>query len=288
MKYLIYCFFLLLTTGTCIGQVNDNNSFFDYSYDKEKIKKRSIASITICPYMNGKALSKGKYDFDKEGRLLSIHFFDSSGKPKSEYEYGFNDHNDVISRKNNDHEYGTSYEERFYKKYEGNKLVFDSSTVLPVWYEYKYTKNGNLLQTITHNKFDSSIIVIIGNEYDASNKLIAISEKQYRDGKDTIGEFISHRIIHYDEKHRKIKEEELISNDNSFLMINKGSIEYAYDSIGNLIQIKREKAASRFYKYDRNGLIVSVKMDMDLKDDLPDGSEIKIISGDGYTYEFRK
>jgi hypothetical protein len=281
-KCLLLC---LLISKMSLSQLNNRDAFFDYRYDKEKIRSRLIDSIIVTATTNGKAGSKAIYNFNEQGCLTQAIYFDSAGIITSKDEFEFNSNKDVVSRKRFDNKFG-DYEERFYKKYENNRLTRDSSTFLPAWYEYKYNNNGSLVQTIMHSKFGFDERIVDQYQYNNEKLLIDFSQKRYNIN-DSAGILLSHRLIRYDEKGRKIREEELV-DATGYTMMNKGSVDYGYDSSGNLVKIKWEKTGSRFFEYDHNGLIIAEKVDVDLEADQFDPDDFKAAWIDTYTYRFRK
>jgi hypothetical protein len=87
MKQFAITAFLFIHTAFAFGQiVNDNTTFFNYSYDKTIIKLKKVETITIQMYFSdGKSSGKTIYHFDKEGLLTRQVIQDTTGIPKSEF-----------------------------------------------------------------------------------------------------------------------------------------------------------------------------------------------------------
>ena len=72
------------------------------------------------------------------------------------------------------------------------------------------------------------------------------------------------------------------------MFINSGSINYVYESNGNLTQILRTNAASYTYTYNDKGLIATKKMDMILESDEFLDTDTKFETLDKFSYTFRQ
>ena len=90
---------LVIHTAFAFGQiVNDDMTFFNYSYDKKLIKLKKVETLTIQMYFSdGKSSGKTIYHFDKEGLLTRQTIQDTIGILKSEFYFITNNHNDLIS-----------------------------------------------------------------------------------------------------------------------------------------------------------------------------------------------
>ena len=291
MRYFVITAFLLLNTAFTFGQiVNDGTAFFNYNYNKNLIKKNKVQSITIEMFdSGGKNLGMTIYNFDKDGLLTSQSIKDSSGLLKREYYFSVNSHNDLVSRIQNDYEYNRIDTVTYFKIYVGDKLIKDSSSEIPISYNYEYDKNGFLLKTIISSNYGlgNKTKRVIVNKIDSLGKVINITETVYKnDDKNTATKF-SDRNIFYNDKGKVEKEIEKLNSKYSW-MANKGSVNYVYDSSGNVLQINRTSAASYSFTYDEKGLITTEKIKIKLeKDDIID-TEIEITTLDKYAYTFRQ
>ena len=283
--------FLFIHTAFAFGQiVNDDMTFFNYSYDKNIIKSKKVETVTIEMYFSdGKRSGKTIYHFDKEGLLTRQIIQDATGIPEREFYFTTNYHNDLISRIQKDYEHNKIDTVIYFKSYEGDKLIKDSSSGNPISFNYEYTKNRKLLKTIVNTNFSLGYNIkrIIINKLDSLDRIINIVETIYQNEKDLTGTLFSNRDIFYYDNGKIEKEVEKINNQYS-LMDNNGSISYMYDSSGNLTQILRTNAASYIYTYDDKGLITTKKMDMKLESDDFLDTDTKIETFDKYTYTFRQ
>ena len=283
--------FLFIHTAFAFGQIlNDNMTFFNYSYDKPIIKMNKVETVTIEMFFSdGKSSGKTIYHFDKEGLLTKQTKQDTSGIPKREFYFITNNHNDLISRIQKDYEHNRIDTIIYFKSYEGDKIIKDSSSEIPMSFNYEYTKEGKLLKTTVNINFGLGYNTkrVIINKLDSLDRIINIVETVYQNEKDLKGSLFSNRDIFYYDNGKIEKEVEKINSQYSW-MANKGSLSYVYDSSGNLTQILRTKAASCIYTYNDKGLITTRKMDMMLEsDDLLD-TETKFETLDKYSYTFRQ
>ena len=283
--------FLFLHTVFAFGQiVNDNMTFFNYSYDKTIIKLKKVETLTIKMYFpDGRSPGKTIYHFDKEGLLTRQTIQDTTGIPEREFYFTTNHHNDLISRIEKDYEHNKIDTVIYFKSYEGDKLIKDSSSDIPVSYSFEYAKNGELLKTIVNTNFGLGFNRKreIINKLDSSDRIINIVETVYENEKDLKGALFSNRDIFYYDNGKIEKEVEKINSQYAW-MHNKGSVSYVYDSSGNLTQILRTNAASCTYTYNDKGLITTSKMDMMIESDDIVDLETKFETLDKYSYTFRQ
>ena len=282
---------LFIQTFFAFGQIiNDNMTFFNYSYDKTIIKLKKVETITIQMYFSdGKSSGKTIYHFDKKGLLTRQTIQDTTGIPEREFYFITNNHNDLISTIEKDYEHNRIDTVIYFKSYEGDKLIKDSSSDIPVSYSFEYAKNGELLKTIVNTNFGLGFNRkrVIINKLDSLDRIINIVETVYQNEKDLKGTLFSNRDIFYYDNGKIEKEVEKI-NSNNPLFVNSGSINYVYDSNGNLTQILRTNAASYTYTYNDKGLIATKKMDMILeRDDFLD-IDTKFETLDKFSYTFRQ
>jgi hypothetical protein len=291
MKQFTIVVFLFIQPAFVFGQiVNDDMNFFNYSYDKTIIKSRKVKTVTIEMYFsNGKSSGKTIYHFDKEGLLTRQTIQDTTGIPKSEFYFIANNHNDLISRIEKDYEHNRIDTVIYFKSYDGNKLIKDSSSNLHISFNYEYTKNGKLLKTIVNTNlglgYNTKRVII--NKVDSLDRVINVVETIYQNEKDLKGTVFSNRDIFYYDNGKIEKEVEKI-NSNNPLFVNNGSTNYVFDSNGNLTQILRTNGASYIYTYNNKGLIATKKIDLNLESDDFSDTDIKIETLDKYSYTFRQ
>ena len=291
MKQFAVTAFLFIHTVFAFGQiVNDDMTFSNYSYDKTIIKLKKVETLTIQMYFSdGRSPGKTIYHFDKEGLLTRQTIQDTIGIPKSEFYFITNNHNDLISRIQKDYEHNRIDTVTYFKSYEGDKIIKDSSSDIHISFNYEYNKNGKLLKTIVNTNFGLGYNTkrVIINKLNSLDRIINIVETVYQNEKDFKGSIFSNRDIFYYDNGKIQKEVEKI-NSNNPLFANNGSINYVYDSNGNLTQILRTNAASYVYTYNDKGLITTRKMDMNLESDEFLDTDKKIETFDKYSYTFRQ
>jgi YD repeat-containing protein len=71
-------------------------------------------------------------------------------------------------------------------------------------------------------------------------------------------------------------------------MANKGSLYYSYDSIGNLIQLRKTTGSSYVYGYDKKGLLIAIKKLMNFESDGFVEMESSFESVNKFSYTFRR
>jgi hypothetical protein len=143
MKKFTILISFLIPAVLAIGQIaNDDQTFFDYTYNKSIIKTNKIKTVTIeTSFPSGKSSSKSTYHFDKDGLLTKESIIDSGGKLLLEYYFFTNTHGDLIYRIENDYRYKRVDTVKFFKSYSDDKLIKDSSSQLPISYNYEYDLN---------------------------------------------------------------------------------------------------------------------------------------------------
>ena len=290
MKKITILISFLIPAVLAIGQIaNDDQTFFDYSYDKSLIKNNKIKTVTIeMLFTGGKSSSKSTYYFDKDGLLTKQSILDSGDKLLREYYFFTNTHGDLIYRIENDYQYKRVDTVKYFKSYSDDKLIKDSSSQLPISYNYEYNLNGNIFKTVIVSNYGLGYYNkrVTINKFDSLNRISNSVERVFQNEIDTTGIIYSDRYYFYNKNGKIVKEVEKL-NSNYSSMANKGSINYSYDQNGNLTEIVRNNAASYYYSYNDNGLITKKRMNMKLdKDDLLDKA-IKVKTFDKFSYTFR-
>ena len=290
MKKFTILISILIHAVLAIGQIaNDNQTFFDYTYDKTIIKTNKIKTVTIeMSFSGSKSSSKSTYHFDKDGLLTKQSIVDSGGKLLREYYFLTNSHGDLIYLIENDYQYKRVDTVKYFKTYSDDKLIKDSSSQLPISYNYEYGLNGNIFKTVIVSNFGlgyySKRVSI--NKFDSLNRISNSVETVFQNEIDTTGIINSDRYYFYNKNGKIVKEVEKL-NSNYSSMANKGSINYSYDQNGNLTEILRNNVASYYYTYNDKGLITKRRMNIKLdRDDILDKA-IKVKSFDKFSYTFR-
>jgi YD repeat-containing protein len=239
-------------------------------------------------FPSGKSSSKSTYHFDKDGLLTKESIIDSGGKLLLEYYFFTNTHGDLIYRIQNDYQIKRVDTVKYFKSYSDDKLIKDSSSQLPISYNYEYDLNGNIFKTVIVSNYGLGYYNkrVTINKFDSLNRISNSVETVFQNEIDTTGIIYSDRYYFYNKNGKIVKEVEKL-NSNYSSMANKGSINYSYDQNGNLTEIVRNNAASYYYSYNDNGLITKKRMNMKLdKDDLLDKT-IKVKTFAKFSYTFR-
>jgi hypothetical protein len=280
LKTLIFISFLFATVSS-FGQVNDENAFFEGTYSKEYIRKHRIVTVTKTSYMDTNKLPTTIFYFDKNGFLDKQSSIDSNGNEQTRFLFKFNKYGDLTLRITLPYE---DYKaDTFVTKIEYNnkKVVKESSTYSPLTTEHFYNNKGDRIRTLHpyNNGYITLSRRIVDYKYDEAGKLVHVTDRIYSGSSDKIEQWMSDRTITYlGDKMQKVIER----IPNGDIPTNKGTVEYSYDSSGNLISIVSDTVASYYFNYDDKGLLKSKR------EKYPEGfdtlSDAKII--DEYTYTF--
>ncbi len=222
MKSLIfYLIFFAAVPATMQAQVNDGDAFYFGTYDKEIIRSHKIKEVKVSSFINAEFTSNAFYHFDKKGYLLKLLRQDTSGKLTNEIVFEYNNNGDQQSFTETIFITKNKYETIFYKSYEGNKLIFDSSGSLGIAKRFLYNDSGKIQTTITS----------MGNNF----------------GK---GKF----DFHYNEAGllSKIVETTILPDGSSNLF---GTVNYLFDNTNKVIRRERVNGATYEFAYYDNGLL---------------------------------
>ncbi len=291
MRHFVIIAYFFSCSTFVFGQIANNDlDFFSYRYDKNIIKKNKVETITIeMSVSEGKSSGKSIYHFDKEGILFRQIIQDTKGNIKREFLFTTNSHNDLISIIEKDYEYKKIDTLLYFKSYKADKIIRDSSSELPICYNYEYASDGNQFKTIINSIFGlgNNTKRVIINKFDSLHRIINSVETLFENEKDIAGKIVSNRDFFYNH-HGKIEKEVEKLNGKYSWMANKGSINYVYDVSGKLICTIRTNAACYIYSYNEKGLITSIKMNMHLESDAFIDTETKIETFEKFSYTFRQ
>lgn len=282
MKNLITIAFLFFTVFS-FGQINDENAFFDGTYSKDYIKRHGIRTVINTSYMDTNQLPKTVYYFDKNGLLEKQSIIDSNGKERTRFLFKFNKFGDLSQRIILPYDNYRADTFVIQRKYNNKRIIKESSTYSPLTTEHFYNEKGERIRTI-HPYNNGRVTLsrrIVDYKYDNTGKLVHVTDRVCSGSSDDIEQWMSDRTITYSgDKMQKVIEK----IPNSEFSTNKGNVEYSYDSSGNLISIVSDTVVSRYFSYDKKGLLKSKK------EKFPQGfntlSDARII--DEYTYTFRR
>lgn len=290
MRQFTILILLLIQTVLAFGQIpNDDQNFFNYTYDKSIIKTNKVKTVTIeMSFKDGKISTKSIFYFDKDGLLTKQSLVDSNGKLQGEFYFFTNSYSDLIYRIHNDYEYKRIDTVKYFKSYLDDKLIKDSSSQLPISYHYEYGSNGNISKTVIVSNFGLGNYRkrVTINKFDSLNRMSNSVETVFQNEIDTTGIIFSDRDYFYN-KNGKIESEVEKLNSKYSWMANKGSINYSYDQNGNLTEILRKNAASYYFTYNDKGLITKKRIEMKLDSDDFIDTETKIETFDKFGYTFR-
>jgi len=282
---------LLFSTVFAFGQiVNDDLSFFSYNYDKEILKRNKVKTVTIELILSdGNKSSKSIYHFDKEGYLEKQVIKSEKGNILREFYFKRNSNNDLTSRIQKDYEHNRNDTVLYFKYYENNNLIKDSSSEIPISYCYEYNPKRKLIKTVINSNFGlgNKTKRVIVYTLDSLDRISNSKETVFQNENDSTGTLYSDRDFIYHKNGKLEKEIEKLNSKYSWIA-NKGSINYVYDNFGNLTHLIRTNAASYVYTYNKEGLVLTRKMKLKTELDYFDDKAIKIETFDKYSYTFRQ
>lgn len=183
MKFFVLTVYLFICSALAFGQIaNDEDAFFNYSYDKALIKRNKVQTVTIqTGFSDGKSAGKHIYEFDKVGLLNKQSIYDSGGNLKREIHFKTNSQHDLHSMIQNDFEYNRVDTIRYFKSYKGNQLIRDSSSRMPIVHYYEYSPHGERLKTvITANLgLGNNMKRVIINKLDSLNRIVIVWQPSF-------------------------------------------------------------------------------------------------------------
>ena len=227
MRIFITSVFLLLTNSLWC-QVNDNDAFFDGTYNKNYIREHKVKQVTVVTYIDRKKPFLCLFDFDKRGFLKRKTIFNSSGKRLNEYEFTYNRQGDQIQRDHFDYALNTTQTVTYEKTYQDARLILESEGSF-YFTRHIYNKQGHKIQSVSYFGPDS-----------------ILSQKKS----------IAHYT--YDSLGKLVSQKQFLIMERSGINANTGNTEYVYDPDGNLITVIRDGKVVTEYVYDPDGNPITV------------------------------
>ena len=255
MKTITLIISLCLTISSS-GQVNDENAFFQGTYNKDYIKQHKIKTASAQYCIGTNILAPRIFHFDKNGVLLAENNLDSNGKEVPRFIFKYNQKGDLILRITCAYEGYKVDTDQYVKTYKGDLMIKDSSVQRHVSTTHFYNRQGQEIETshpyiygfLWHSRR------VVKKEYDRNGRLIHITDRILKENTDTIDQWMSDRTIVY-ENNRLKKVIEKIQNGE--IPTNRGNLEYTYDSLNNLQSIASDVVTSYYFTYADNGLLAS-------------------------------
>lgn len=249
MKHIIaFCFYTLLIPSLN-AQINNSEAFFDGTYNKAYISKNKVKEITIDLLINNQKSTQLICEFDRKGFLKKMTFYGKTGNKIHDYTFEYNKYGDWIKRINFSYEFNKTYVDTIERTYKNSKLVSErnlSSIQIISIYSYNLKGQKNTSRTI------------MGNDTASAPKII------------------THYLYSYNG--RLYRKEEFTSFNNGTTSPARIT-SYLYNSLDNVVQIKRSDAPTYFIMYDNKQFLRSIKIKMpeDLKN-------VEMV--DNYNYSF--
>ncbi len=261
MKIIILVLLNILNQDLNAQKVNNNESYFNYTYDRNIIKINNIEKLVIGAFFKSDYIGKRAFYFNKIGLLYRADFFDKQGNLKNKYEYILNKQKDLINVIHFDYETKKSDTVFYFKKYLNGQIIQDSikrESNFSETLDYTYDKKNYLTQIIFTTYLNSikSSFKIKSFQNNSLGKPEKIKETFFQNSKDSNKMIISDRIIDY-YKFGKINSETEEIETSNLILQNQGSSTYFYDKLKNLIKIKRAKGKTIEYKYNPSGLLTN-------------------------------
>lgn len=235
---------------------NDEDAFFDGTYNKEYIKKHKVKTITTEQYMNEIKGGKAVYSFDRNGLLQSMIAIDTNGTEQAWYYFSFDAHGNLSSIISRHLGIDRSDTVRALVVYQGQLLVQEKapSAFFPTYHFYNEkgqriaSENNYINGWITPSKRKLRYV------YDERERLTHITERIADSATDSTLQWISDRTYSYPSRTLTLVEEKV---PNGYIPSNKGNLTIRYDRKGNLVSKESDAVVSRYYTYNRKGLMLN-------------------------------
>lgn len=248
--------------------------------DSKYVSNHSILSRQSESYIDSKLDGGGITYFDTLGRVYCYDNFDSLRNIRYT---GFYYYDSILVKPKKFigilHSSVNRYEENFYRVFDGELLMIDSSDRSFGTTYFFYDRLGREIKQVGIFKDSNWVRTILKGYSDLSNNLIWYKDYFRKNGKEYLD---SHIQFYYDEKSNLIKEEELITNNSNTSNTNRGNIQYFYNEQGFTSKIVEPFILNEF-KYDINGLL-SEYLCFFKESDIFDKSKIVINSKYRYTF----
>ncbi|HSC53664.1 MAG TPA: hypothetical protein VLC98_08595 [Phnomibacter sp.] len=254
---LLFCFFVVGQASIAYTQeANDEDAFFNGTYQKVYISKHKVKTVTAEQYVNNKKVGSAIYHFDQNGLLQKMICLDSTGKKVNWHQFSFDAHGNqssIISKHASSERPDTTLSSLVY---EGNLLVQEKSTyaLFPTCHLY----NAEGKRIASENKYVTGWLTPskrkVQYSYDEKDRLVHVTERIVDSATDSTQQWMSDRTYKYPSKTLALVSERIQNGD---IPPNKGNLTIRYDHNGNLISKESDAIVSRYYTYDRKGLMQS-------------------------------
>jgi YD repeat-containing protein len=277
MSRLLLISWTIFICTSCFGQnVNDDDSYFNYTYNREAIRENRVKTVTVAMYQGEIKFGSKLFAFDTAGLLVSLFIFEIDTTPISQFIFIPDSNAALYQRIKINYHNHKSDTVTFYKFFNAGKIERDSSTEMHQNRVYEYDRNGYLSKILTYTNNELSWVKTY--LHDHNGRITNIKEYVSAQGKNGPAVAFSNRDLLYDTKNRIEQEQEKVPG-NSPLINNRGSSTYIYDGNNNIIKAIHTNAASYSYEYDSLNLLTKRIMQ-------PKIDEPSVIFSDVYYYTF--
>ncbi len=258
--------FLTTLSHLCFGQVNDEQTFLDNSYNKKAVKENKIDSVIekVQLHNNNKQIRR-LFSFDNLGNLTYFVTTNEKGNKTSETVLKYNNRGQLISRKDKEEMIDNNSSYSYNKNDQLDKVITVNKDGETITVTYVYD-GQNLIE---EKRKENSSQLLTKYKYDNNRHLIDLTTLTFI-GSDTKGAVALHKSIFYDSKGNKSLENvEFFKND---------TITYKNDESNKLALVKKGKDTEKMF-YNDNGLLIKkevTKFFMDRRSSYTEFYEYKI------------
>lgn len=233
---------------------NDEIAFFDGTYNKTYITKHRIKTVIVEHHNPKFKSSKAVYNFSRNGLLESMNSIDSNGRVNILYRFSFDAYGNlcrIISQMADSKHADTSNARLVYNK---NLLVEEKTVYAPIPFFHFYDENGLRIKSVNryHNGRLTASMRKVEYSYDEQNRPLRITDRVVDSTTDTTQQWMSDRVYSYPNNKTIIISEKIA---NEFLLTSRGQQKIMFDSKGSVIAFESDVAVSRYYVYNRKGLM---------------------------------
>ncbi|QGW29301.1 hypothetical protein [Phnomibacter ginsenosidimutans] len=233
---------------------NDENAFFDGTYNKAYITKHRIKTVIVEHHNPKLKSSKVIYNFSKEGLLESMNSIDSNGRVNILYRFSFDAYGNLcrIINQMADSKHADTFNARLV--YNKNLLVEEKTVYASIPIFHFYDENGLRIKSVNryYNGWLTTSMRKVDYSYDEHNRPLRITDRIVDSTADTTQQWMSDRLYSYPNKKLIIISEKIA---NGFFSTNRGQQKIVLDRKGSVIAFESDVAVSRYYLYNRKGLM---------------------------------
>jgi hypothetical protein len=165
MRSIILTIFLFLLSFLLRSQVNDDDSFFDGTYNQSIVGMNKVKRIDVVYNVNKQHYASNIFEFDENGLMRKQTYLDSNGKKVMEYMFNYDQHGGQSERIKYEVGLGKTTTVNFERQYDGGRLIKESSSDESIFTQHFYSTNGQKVESVTKPKLDTTTDIYTTIEY---------------------------------------------------------------------------------------------------------------------------